>query len=106
MPLESPSISRRRTADPISGGRLLPAAFHLDGPTRVLDARVNAFRRDVADIDLAGTLFAPHYAAPLARAATASTMIRSGAGDDTEAASQLLPGEEFAVLDLTAGWAW
>jgi hypothetical protein len=26
--------------------------------------------------------------------------------DGTEAVSELLPGEGFAVLDLTAGWAW
>lgn len=106
MPSEIPSTSKRRTADPSSGGWARRSTFHLDGPTRVLDARVNAFRGDVADIDLAGTLFAPHYAAPMARTAIASTMIRSAPGNDTEAASQLLPGEEFAVLDLTAGWAW
>jgi hypothetical protein len=33
-------------------------------------------------------------------------MVRSAPGDDAEAVSQLLPGEEFAVLDITAGWAW
>ena len=33
-------------------------------------------------------------------------MVRSGPGDDAEAVSQLLPGEEFAVLDITGGWAW
>jgi cell wall-associated NlpC family hydrolase len=106
MPSESPSISRRRTAEPIAGGPLGRAAFHLDGPTRLLDARVNAFRKDIADIDLAGTLFAPHYAAPMARTATACTMIRTAPSDASEASSQLLPGEEFAVLDLIAGWAW
>ena len=106
MRSENPSISRRFTADPIAGGLLRPAAYHLDGPTRTLDARVNAFRRDVADIDLAGTLFAPHYAAPMIRAAIASTMIRQAPGADAEASSQLLPGEDFAVLDLTGDWAW
>ena len=105
MPSESPSISRRRTADPLAGG-LLRAAFHLDGPTRALDARVNAFRGDIADIALAGTLFAPHYASPLARVATSTTMIRTVPGHHAEASSQLLPGEGFAVLDLSGGWAW
>lgn len=105
MRSENPSISRRRTVDP-TGGRPLSAAFHLDGPTRSLDARINAYRRDIADVALAGTLFAPHYAAPMARMATSSAMIRSAAGDDAEAASQLLPGEEFAVLDVASGWAW
>jgi hypothetical protein len=34
------------------------------------------------------------------------TMVRSAPADGAEAVSQLLPGEEFAVLDITAGWAW
>lgn len=33
-------------------------------------------------------------------------MVRSAPGDEADAVSQLLPGEEFAVLDITAGWAW
>lgn len=107
MHSESPSISRRfSTADPNGNGRLLSAAFHLDGPTRTLDARINAFRRDIADISLAGTLFAPHYAAPMLRVAGSSMMIRSAASEAAEASSQLLHGEDFAVLDVTGGWAW
>ena len=105
MRSESPSISRRYTADP-AGGRLLSAAFHLEGPTRSLDARINAYRRDIADVALAGTLFAPHYAAPMLRAATCSAMIRNAPDPDSEAASQILPGEEFAVVDIAGDWAW
>jgi len=33
-------------------------------------------------------------------------MVRNGPSDEADAVSQLLPGEEFAVLDITAGWAW
>lgn len=106
MPSESPSISRKFAADGTSGGRSVAAAFHLDGPTRALDHRVNAYRPDIADVALAGTLFAPHYAAPMARMATTSAIMRSAAGAGAEAASQLLPGEGFAVLDLAGGWAW
>jgi len=107
MRSESPSISRRCATEPTTGGRLASAgAFHLDGPTRRLDGRINAFRRDIADVALAGTLFAPHYAAPMPRVASGSAMIRTAPGDDAEAASQILPGEEFAVLDVVAGWAW
>jgi cell wall-associated NlpC family hydrolase len=103
---ESLSISRGLTADATVGGRSPSATFHLNGPSRVLDSRINAYRRDIADIALAGTLFAPHYAAPMERAATDSTMVRTSPSDQAEASSQLLPGEQFAVLDLTAGWAW
>ena len=32
--------------------------------------------------------------------------VRSEPSDSAEAVSELLPGERFAVLDITAGWAW
>ena len=42
--------------------------FTLGGPSVVLDPRIHAWRSDIADIALAGRLFAPHYARPLIRA--------------------------------------
>jgi len=73
----------------------------------VLDPRLNAWRSDIADIALADRLFAPHYAEALTRACgVIPTMVREGPSDGAEAVSQLLPGEEFAVLDITGGWAW
>lgn len=35
-----------------------------------------------------------------------ATPVRAEAGDGAEQVSELLPGEAFAVLDITAGWAW
>lgn len=79
----------------------------LDGPSVHLDPRLNAWRNDIADIALAGRLFAPHYAAPLIRACgLIATAVLNEPADGAEAVSELLPGEGFAVLDLTAGWAW
>jgi hypothetical protein len=81
--------------------------FSLRGPSVVLDPRIHAWRSDVADIGLAGRLFAPHYARPLERACgLIPAPVQSGPSDLAEAVSELLPGEEFAVLDITAGWAW
>jgi len=57
-------------------------------------------------VALAGTLFAPHYAAPMPRAALATAFLRSAPSESAEAVSQLLPGEGFAALEITAGWAW
>jgi hypothetical protein len=107
MRSESPSISPRNTAEQVADEAHAPVTFHLGGPTAVLDGRVNAYRRDIADIALAGKLFAPHYAAPMHRGcALPSAMIRSAPDAAAEAVSQLLSGECFAVLDLSAGWAW
>lgn len=52
-------------------------------------------------------MFAPHYAAPLIRACgLIATAVRQDPDDGAAIVSELLPGEGFAVLDLTAGWAW
>jgi cell wall-associated NlpC family hydrolase len=81
--------------------------FSLDGPSIRLDPRLNAWRSDIADIALAGRLFAPHYASPVLRACglIPASLLREPA-DGAEAVSELLPGEGFAMLDVTAGWAW
>lgn len=72
-----------------------------------LDPRIHACRRDIADVALAGRLFAPHYARPLIRACgMIPTLVHETASDTADAVTELLPGERFAVLDITAGWAW
>ncbi|HEY0113408.1 MAG TPA: NlpC/P60 family protein [Allosphingosinicella sp.] len=35
-----------------------------------------------------------------------ATLVREAPSDAAEAVSELLPGEQFAVLDITSGWAW
>ena len=73
----------------------------------MLDERVHAYRRDIADIALAGQLFAPHYARPMMRACgMRATFVRPKPSTDAPPSSELLPGEEFAVLELTGEWAW
>jgi hypothetical protein len=81
--------------------------FRLDGPSRPVDARVQAWRRDLADIALAGQVFAPHYARPLIRACGSQpTSVWPASESEGEPVSQLLPGEEFAVLEYAGGRAW
>jgi dipeptidyl peptidase-like protein/NlpC/P60 family protein len=81
--------------------------FRLDGPSRPIDERIHAWRKDLADIALAGRIFAPHYARPLPRGCGSHAAriwpAPAAAGD---AVSELLPGEEFAVLEYAGGWAW
>ncbi|MDQ8755530.1 NlpC/P60 family protein [Sphingosinicella sp. LHD-64] len=81
--------------------------FNLSGPSVPLDARLNAYRSDLADIGLAGRILAPHYARPLMRACGAhATYVRGRADGESAAISELLPGEDFAVLEYAGGWAW
>ncbi len=81
--------------------------YKLDGPSRRLDPRVNAFRDDLCDVALAGAVFAPHYAAALPHVCSAPhAMLRGKPDGDAVAVSQLLYGEGFDVLDIRGQWAW
>lgn len=82
-------------------------SFRLSGPSIELDGRTHAVRGDLADIALAGKLFVPHYAQPMAMTCTASTaaLLES---PDTDAAQigTLSAGDVFMAVDLSGGWAW
>lgn len=81
--------------------------YALSGPAKVRDARVTPIRGDLADIALAGKLFAPHYVVPMERAVTAPfSAVRKTPHDDAEQTSELLRGERFMVLDMAGAWAW
>jgi cell wall-associated NlpC family hydrolase len=81
--------------------------FQLSGPSLILDERLHAYRRDLADIALAGQLFAPHYARPQMKSCgTRPAFVYPSPSTDAPISSELLPGEEFAVLEISGGWAW
>lgn len=68
---------------------------------------MHAYRDDIADIGLAGQIFAPHYARPMVRGCGSRPAFLLPAPDASiGAVSQLLPGEDFAVLEYAGGWAW
>ena len=81
--------------------------FSLGGPRLPLDPRLHAYRHDLADVALAGRVIAPHYARPVVRSCGAhAAFVRTTPKSDAAVASELLPGEEFAVLEYAGGWAW
>ena len=81
--------------------------YALSGPAKVRDARITPIRGDLADIALAGKLFAPHYVVPMERMMIAPfTPLRKTPHDDAEQTSELLLGERFMVLDIAGAWAW
>ena len=83
------------------------ARFSLAGPSIALDPRINAFREDLADIALSDRVLAPHYARPLIRGCgSRATLLRAAPRDDGDPVTELLPGEDFAVLEYAGGWAW
>lgn len=96
-----------RPGSPSSSERSRTERFSLDGPSRHPDPRVNAYRADIADVRLAGVLFAPHYARAQHGSVTApSAMLRAAPDAKARAVSQLAQGEGFETLDIAGGWAW
>lgn len=81
--------------------------FGLSGPSVRLDRRINAVRADIADVALAGVLFAPHYARPMERRCiVAKTSLHAKPSKDAEKISELLHGEAFQIIEVSGGWAW
>jgi hypothetical protein len=75
-------------------------------PLGPLDPRDHAWRDDLADIALADRVAVPSYAEPVAHVARRQVAVLTADRPDAPAASELLPGEGFAVLDSGHGHAW
>jgi hypothetical protein len=83
------------------------AIYKLSGHSIEGDPRTTPIRGDLADIKLAGKLFAPHYAVPMLRTGIAPvTEIHAEPHLSSMPVSALMHGEEFAVLDIAGDWAW
>jgi hypothetical protein len=99
----APSAAPGRNADSSSS---TAKRFGLTGPSLALDPRVHAYRKDIADIALAGQLIAPHYARPVIRQLATPITLRADAQENAEALAELAAGEEFAMLECAGEWAW
>ncbi len=51
-------------------------------------------------------MIASHYAEPADRTVATRTTLLSRPSHDTEVIRELRPGEPFALLDDSVGWAW
>ena len=78
----------------------------MSGPSELPDPLTNAYRKDLADVALAGRVIASHYAEPLNRKIACQAILRAAPADDAEALSDIDAGEIFALLDDSLGWAW
>lgn len=82
------------------------ADFALSGPSDLPDPLCHAYRKDLADIALAGRVIASHYAAPVDRILGSDSPLRSGPSAESETLAQLESGSKFEMLDDSRGWAW
>ena len=96
------SSGRPRLTPTLTGGD----SFALSGHSNPPDPNFNAFRKDLADVALAGSVIASHYAEPIERKVSATAELRAEPSDDAAVLRELQPGESFQLLDHTLGWAW
>jgi hypothetical protein len=78
----------------------------LSGPSDPPDPAHHAYRKDLADVALAGTVIAPHYAEPMPRILARPAALHSGPSEDSEAYCELSAGDPFDMLENSVGWAW
>ena len=63
-------------------------------------------RGDLADVELADRVFAPHYARAVSWRAKNNTAIHALPSPDAPIVGKLLTGDVFHLLDINANWAW
>lgn len=83
-----------------------PGGFPLAGPSRLPDPATHAYRKDLADVALAGQVIASHFAEPLERRLTAASPLQAAPDDASEILAQLAEGAILEMLDNSRGWAW
>jgi hypothetical protein len=80
--------------------------FVLSGHSATLDPSIHAVRDDLADVELADRVFAPHYARAMAyRVVTAATTHTKPNGD-AAVVDSVEVGAVLDLFDLSAGWGW
>lgn len=72
----------------------------------MLDPLRHAVRPDLADVRLADRVFAPHYAAPVARVIARDTGLRLGRAAGSPVLATLSAGSGFELLDVLGSDAW
>jgi hypothetical protein len=80
--------------------------FALAGPSDLPDPRTHAYRKDLADVALAGRVIASHYAEPVDRLLVGRTALLSRPAEGGETVAELGAGDPFVMLDESLGWAW
>jgi hypothetical protein len=65
-----------------------------------------AYRRDLADLALAGRVIASHYAEPVERRLGANATLHGAPSVAGDGIREMRAGERFLLLDDSLGWAW
>jgi hypothetical protein len=63
-------------------------------------------RDDLADVELADRVFAPHYAKALTQKALHGASVLHTPKEDAAVAGSMAEGELVELFDVSGGWAW
>ncbi len=80
--------------------------FVLSGHSAVLDPAIYAVRNDLADVELADRVFAPHYAQATASRAISASIVYKKPIESSDKVDELSVGATIDLFDLSAGWGW
>jgi hypothetical protein len=86
--------------------RISADSFALAGPSDLPDPTKHAYRKDLADVALAGQVIASHFAEPLERRLRTAALLYSGPSEDSLVIVELAAGDSLRMLDNSRGWAW
>ena len=78
----------------------------LTGPSEKLDDAHWPARGDLAHIRLAGKVFVPHYAVPMAYVLDLPATLLTAPREDALVREEVPADAPFNVLDLAGKWAW
>jgi len=70
------------------------------------DPGTHAYRKDLADVALAGRVIASHYAEPLVRHLVGDAPLLPSPDSSGTPLACLSRGDEIRMLDNSLGWAW
>ncbi|MBB3763996.1 hypothetical protein FHS50_001019 [Sphingomicrobium lutaoense] len=70
------------------------------------DPARHAYRKDLADVALAGRVIASHFAAPRSKTLSSAADLHQSPDENSERVARLDEGAPFAMLDSRGGWAW
>jgi hypothetical protein len=102
--LQTPIVNRSAHVAPHSSAA--KGGYALSGPSDLPDPATHAYRKDLADISLAGRVISSHYAEPLLRHLTADAELHHDPSGGSEVIATLLCGDAMRILDNSRGWAW
>lgn len=93
-------------ADSLNTADIQNQVFSLSGPSLELDPLRTPLRGDLADIALAGKVFAPHYAVPMPMRAVIASPLLTDMDATSAVIAQMAEGAAFAALDIVGGYIW